>query len=70
VLVALGTRVAAGPVAAIYGGGGAVDAVAAGAGPLGTLGLSQGRVAALLRSRHPAPEAARRLAAFVAGGAS
>ncbi|WP_284253298.1 asparaginase [Pseudolysinimonas kribbensis] len=70
VLVALGTRVAAGPVAAIYGGG-AVDAVAAGAVPLGTLGLSQGRVAAaLLRSRHPAPEAARRLAAFVAGGAS
>lgn len=68
VLVALGTRVAAGPVAAIYGGGGAVDAVAAGAVPLGRLGLSQGRVAAaLLRSRHPAPEAARRLAAFARG---
>lgn len=71
VLVALGTRVAAGPVAAIYGGGGAVDAVAAGAVPLGTLGLSQGRVvAALLRSRHPAPEAARRLTAFVNGVAA
>jgi L-asparaginase len=67
VLVALGTRVAAGPVAAIYGGGGAVDAIAAGAVPLGRLGLAQGRIAAaLLRSQHPAPEAARRLAAFVA----
>jgi L-asparaginase len=70
-LVVLGTRVAAGPVAAIYGGGGAVDAVAAGAVPLGALGLSQGRVAAaLLLSRHPAPEAARRLAAFVVGAAA
>jgi L-asparaginase len=67
VLVALGTRVAAGPVAAIYGGGGAVDAVAAGAVPLGRLGLAQGRVtAALLLSQHPAEEAARRLASFAA----
>jgi L-asparaginase len=68
-LVALGTRVAAGPVAAIYGGGGAVDAIAAGAVPLGRLGLAQGRIAAaLLRSQHPAPEAARRLAALAAAG--
>jgi L-asparaginase len=66
-LVALGTRVAAGPVVAIYGGGGASDAVAAGAVPLGRLGLAQGRVAAaLLLSRHPAPEAAARLARLAA----
>ncbi|MGN6324475.1 asparaginase [Pseudolysinimonas sp.] len=68
VLVALGTRVAAGPVAAIYGGGGAVDAGAAGAVPLGRLGVAQGRLAAaVLLAQHPVEEAARRLAALASG---
>jgi len=68
-LVALGTRVAAGPVAAIYGGGGAADAVAAGAIPLGRLGVAQGRIAAaLLLSQYPVAEAGRLLGELALGG--
>ncbi|WP_338674441.1 asparaginase [Streptomyces sp. SCSIO 30461] len=47
VLVALTTRVAAGPVTEIYTQGGAVDLVAAGAVPTGTLRAGQARVAVL-----------------------
>lgn len=47
VLVALTTRVAAGPVTEIYTHGGAVDLVAAGAVPTGTLRAPQARVAVL-----------------------
>jgi L-asparaginase len=46
-LVALSTRVAAGPVAEIYTGGGAVDLVAAGAVPTGSLRAGQARMAVL-----------------------
>lgn len=67
-LVALGTRAVAGPVVALYGGGGGADAVEAGAIPLGTIGVAQGRIlAALLLSQFPAPEAGRRLAEFALG---
>jgi L-asparaginase len=50
VVVALSTRVAAGPVAAIYGNGGGLDLLAAGAVPTGVLRPSQARIllAALL----------------------
>jgi L-asparaginase len=50
VVVALSTRVAAGPVAAIYGNGGGRDLLAAGAVPTGVLRPSQARIllAALL----------------------
>lgn len=44
VVVGLTTRVDAGPVAAIYGGGGGVDLVQAGAVPLGVLRAPQARV--------------------------
>ncbi len=44
VVVGLTTRVDAGPVAAIYGGGGGVDLVRAGAVPLGILRAPQARV--------------------------
>ncbi|MFJ3927507.1 asparaginase [Streptomyces sp. NPDC090022] len=57
VLVALTTRVAAGPVTEIYTHGGAVDLVAAGAVPTGTLRAGQARIAllaALLASTDPA----------------
>ncbi len=47
VLVALTTRVAAGPVTEIYTHGGAVDLVAAGAVPTGTLRAPQARIAVL-----------------------
>ncbi|UUN31489.1 asparaginase [Streptomyces sp. FIT100] len=47
VLVALTTRVQAGPVTEIYTHGGAVDLVAAGAVPTGTLRAGQARVAVL-----------------------
>ncbi len=58
VLVGLGTRTGDGAVAVIYGGGGAVDAVAAGAAPLGDLPATQARILfALLRSTHPVEEA-------------
>ncbi|MGW0389865.1 asparaginase [Streptomyces sp. NPDC003042] len=57
VLVALTTRVAAGPITEIYTQGGAVDLVAAGAVPTGTLRAGQARIAvlsALLASADPA----------------
>lgn len=60
VLVALTTRVAAGPVTEIYTHGGAVDLVAAGAVPTGTLRAGQARIAvlsALLASPEPAERA-------------
>ncbi|MFE2186989.1 asparaginase domain-containing protein [Streptomyces sp. NPDC059455] len=44
VVVALSTRVHAGPVAALYGNGGGADLVRAGAVPTGTLRPSQARV--------------------------
>ncbi|MEV0144491.1 MULTISPECIES: asparaginase [unclassified Nonomuraea] len=44
VVVALSTRVDAGPVAALYGNGGGADLVAAGAIPTGTLRAPQARV--------------------------
>ncbi|TQK50198.1 L-asparaginase [Streptomyces sp. SLBN-118] len=47
VLVALTTRVQAGPVSEIYTHGGAVDLVAAGAVPTGTLRAGQARIAVL-----------------------
>ncbi|MFD9335530.1 asparaginase [Streptomyces sp. NPDC060028] len=47
VLVALTTRVAAGPVTEIYTHGGAVDLVAAGAAATGTLRAGQARIAVL-----------------------
>ncbi|MFC8511374.1 asparaginase [Streptomyces sp. NPDC057411] len=59
VLVVLSTRVAAGPVAEVYTGGGAVDLVAAGAVLAGTLRPGQARIAllsALLADTGAAPE--------------
>jgi len=55
VVVALSTRVSAGPVAAIYGNGGGTDLVAAGAVPTGVLRPSQARIllAALLGTLGP-----------------
>lgn len=52
VVVALSTRVAAGPVAALYGAGGGFDLINAGAIPTGTLRSAQSRVlmAALIGS--------------------
>ncbi|MFB6812368.1 asparaginase [Streptomyces sp. NPDC056387] len=60
VLVALTTRVPAGPVTEIYTHGGAVDLVAAGAVPTGTLRAGQARIAvlsALLAATDPAEQA-------------
>ncbi|GGQ27568.1 MULTISPECIES: asparaginase [Streptomyces] len=60
VLVALTTRVMAGPVTEIYTHGGAVDLVAAGAVPTGTLRAGQARIAvlsALLATDAPAEQA-------------
>lgn len=60
VLVALTTRVSAGPVTEIYTHGGAVDLVAAGAVPTGTLRAGQARIAvlaALLASDDPTEQA-------------
>ncbi|MFJ3204436.1 asparaginase [Streptomyces sp. NPDC086989] len=60
VLVALTTRVPAGPVTEIYTHGGAVDLVAAGAVPTGTLRAGQARIAvlsALLAAADPAEQA-------------
>ncbi|MFD8985718.1 asparaginase [Streptomyces sp. NPDC059564] len=60
VLVALTTRVSAGPVTEIYTHGGAVDLVAVGAVPTGTLRAGQARIAvlsALLASDGPAEQA-------------
>ncbi|MEV7520925.1 asparaginase [Streptomyces sp. NPDC091371] len=59
VLVALTTRVMAGPVTEIYTHGGAVDLVAAGAVPTGTLRAGQARIAvlsALLGAAEPAEQ--------------
>ncbi|MCX4696444.1 asparaginase [Streptomyces sp. NBC_01408] len=59
VLVALTTRVMAGPVTEIYTHGGAVDLVAAGAVPMGTLRAGQARIAvlsALLGAEDPAEQ--------------
>ncbi|MET8678112.1 asparaginase [Streptomyces sp. NPDC004647] len=47
VLVALTTRVPAGPITPIYTGGGAVDLIEAGAVPTGTLRAGQARIAVL-----------------------
>src|SRR5882757_4376263 len=66
VLVALSTRAAAGPVAGIYGNGGGLDLLAAGAVPTGVLRPSQARIlltALLAAYRDPvrvAEELARR----------
>ncbi|MFC9813289.1 asparaginase [Streptomyces virginiae] len=60
VLVALTTRVMAGPVTEIYTHGGAVDLVASGAVPTGTLRAGQARIAvlsALLATDDPAEQA-------------
>ncbi|MFE9423444.1 asparaginase [Kitasatospora sp. NPDC006697] len=59
VLVALTTRVPAGPVTEIYTQGGAVDLVAAGAVPTGTLRAGQARIA-VLAALLATPEAERR----------
>ncbi|GAA1971660.1 asparaginase [Kitasatospora viridis] len=59
VLVALTTRVPAGPVTEIYTQGGAVDLVAAGAVPTGTLRAGQARIA-VLAALLAAPDAERR----------
>ncbi|MFK0048607.1 asparaginase [Streptomyces sp. NPDC090741] len=59
VVVALTTRVPAGPVTEIYTHGGAVDLVAAGAVPTGTLRAGQARIAvlsALLATTDPAEQ--------------
>jgi L-asparaginase len=66
IVVALSTRVHAGPVAALYGNGGGVDLLDAGAVPTGMLRPSQARIlltALLARYRNPvraAEELARR----------
>lgn len=72
VLVALGTRAASGPVVPMYGGGGgAVDAVAAGAMPIGFLPASQARVLlTLLIDRFPPSMAASLFARYCADDAS
>jgi L-asparaginase len=60
VVVVTSTRVAAGPVAAIYGDGGGVDLLAAGAVPSGLLRPSQARILlAALLGIHRAPAAVR-----------
>ncbi len=65
VVVALATRVPEGPVLAIYGGGGAVDAVRAGAVPVGDLSAAQARVLlAVLLDRFAPAQARSRLAAL------
>jgi len=61
VVVVTSTRVAAGPVAAIYGDGGGVDLLAAGASPSGLLRPSQARILlAALLGIHRDPTAVRR----------
>ncbi|MDL9978414.1 asparaginase [Microbacterium candidum] len=61
VVVALGTRVSQGPVVPLYGGGGAVDALAAGAVSLGTLSCVQGRILLALLLEHHTPRRAAEL---------
>ncbi len=67
VVVGLSSRVDVGPVALQYGGGGAVDAVAAGAVPLGSLKAPQARVllAVLLASLRDAQRVRDALPRFV-----
>ncbi|MFV0407100.1 MAG: hypothetical protein ACK5LN_09805, partial [Propioniciclava sp.] len=65
-VVALGTRTGTGPVLPIYGDGGAVDALAAGAISLGALPATQGRMLlALLLSRGDAAGARHHLTELV-----
>ena len=60
VVVVLSTRVHAGPVVALYGGGGGVDLVAAGAVPAGLLRPSQARMLLIaLLGTGAAPQAVR-----------
>ena len=62
IVVATSTRVAEGPVAAIYGDGGGADLLAAGAVPTGQLRPSQARIAlAALLGVHEDPDAVREL---------
>ncbi|MFI6644980.1 asparaginase [Streptomyces sp. NPDC050504] len=72
VLVAVTTRVPAGPVSPIYTGGGAVDLVAAGAVLTGTLRAGQARIAVLaaLLADVPHEERAELLRRLVLGTAS
>ncbi|WP_324789282.1 asparaginase [Streptomyces sp. H51] len=69
VVVATSTRVAAGPVASIYGNGGGADLLAAGAVPTGVLRPPQARVLlAALLGVHADPRAVREaLAAYTTG---
>jgi L-asparaginase len=72
VVVALSTRVHSGPVAALYGNGGGVDLIEAGAVPAGSLHPSQARlllIALLARDRDPVRAAAelRRMAGAAFG---
>lgn len=60
VVVALGTRTGHGPVLPIYGDGGAVDALAAGAVSLGAVPATQGRVLLALLLTQGDPASARR----------
>ncbi|TVT14831.1 asparaginase [Amycolatopsis acidiphila] len=64
VVVALSTRVHAGPVAGLYGNGGGVDLIEAGAIPTGLLRPSQARIllTALLARHHDPVRAAQELA--------
>lgn len=59
VLVALTTRVPAGPVTPIYTNGGGVDLIAAGAVPTGTLRAGQARIAVLAALMSSPDDAAR-----------
>jgi L-asparaginase len=59
VLVALTTRVPAGPVAGLYTGGGAIDLIAAGAMPSGRLRAPQTRIAVLAALLHTTDRAER-----------
>lgn len=62
-VVGLATRALAGPVVPLYGGGGAVSAVEAGAVPIGEVPAAQARILlALLLASCPAREAASSLA--------
>jgi L-asparaginase len=69
IVVVTSTRVAAGPVAAIYGDGGGVDLLAAGALPSGLLRPWQARILlAVLLGMHRAPATVRQAFADQATG--